>query len=46
MNRAPERLSVSIPRRNVLDRAAMRHLARLKNTLLGADERVVFRVVR
>lgn len=46
MHRAPQRLSVAIPRRNVLDRAAMRHLARLKNDLLGGEERVVFRVVQ
>lgn len=42
VNRAPERVSVSIPRANVLDRAAMRHLARQKNALLRGGERVVF----
>jgi hypothetical protein len=46
INRAPERVSVSIPRQNVLGRAAMRHLARQKNTLLGVGERVVFHVIQ
>jgi hypothetical protein len=46
LDRAPARVSVSIPTRQVLDRAAMRHLARMKNALLKAGERVVFRVVQ
>jgi hypothetical protein len=46
INRAPERISVSIPRSNVLDRAAMRHLARQKNALLGRAERLVFHVIQ
>jgi hypothetical protein len=32
-----ERVSVTIPRSNVLDRAAMRRLARLKNELVAGD---------
>lgn len=46
INRAPERVSVSIPRQNVLGRAAMRHLARQKNALLAVGERVVFHVIQ
>jgi hypothetical protein len=44
VNRAPERVSVSIPRSQVLDRTAMRHLARQKKALLKRGERVVLRV--
>jgi hypothetical protein len=40
INRAGERVSVSIPCRNVLDRQAMQGLARLKNTLLGGAKRL------
>jgi hypothetical protein len=46
LDRAPQRVSISIPRSHVLDRAAMRRLARLNNALLSAGERVVFRVVQ
>ena len=42
LNRAPQRVSVSIPRANVLDRAGMRQVARLKNALSRRSERVVF----
>jgi Domain of unknown function (DUF4365) len=46
LDRAPQRVSVSIPRANVLDRAGMKHLARLKNALLRGGERVVFHGVQ
>jgi Domain of unknown function (DUF4365) len=46
LNRAGERLSVAIPRGNVLDRTAMRQLAREKNVLLEEAGRIVFHVVQ
>jgi hypothetical protein len=45
VNRAAERVSVSIPRSNVLNAAAMQHLAGRKNALLQRGERVVFHVI-
>jgi hypothetical protein len=45
VNRAGERVSVSIPRGNVLDRQAMRHLARLKNTQWGGAKRLAIHVI-
>ena len=46
VNRAGERVSVAIPRENVLDRRAMRGLAREKNARLGAAGRLVFHVIQ
>ncbi len=46
IDRAAERISVAIPRSNVLNRAAMRHLAREKNRLVGGANRLVFHVVQ
>jgi hypothetical protein len=46
INRASRRVTVSIPRKNVLDHSAMRHLARQKNALLAGGEKVVFHVVQ
>jgi hypothetical protein len=46
IHRAGVRVSVSIPRSNVLDRSAMRNLAREKNVLLAEAGRVVFHVVQ
>jgi hypothetical protein len=40
VNRAGERVSVSIPRSNVLNHETMQGLARLKNTLLGEAKRL------
>jgi len=39
--RSAEWVSVSIPRSNVLDRRAMRHLARAKNALVRANQGVI-----
>ncbi|HKI31408.1 MAG TPA: DUF4365 domain-containing protein [Gemmataceae bacterium] len=44
--RCGERVSVSIPRGNVLDRNAMRYLAREKNRLRGEAERLAFNVIQ
>lgn len=41
VRRSPERVSVSIPRSNVLNREAMRDLARIKNTLWGTCRGVI-----
>jgi hypothetical protein len=46
LRQAGERVSVSIPRSNVLDRSAMQDLAREKNDLLAAAGRVVFHVAQ
>jgi hypothetical protein len=46
INRAPQRVSVSIPRSNVLDHAAMQQLARQKNALLKSGGEVVFHVIQ
>jgi hypothetical protein len=46
INRAAERVSVSIPRSNVLDREAMQHLAGLKNALLGGAKRLAIHVIQ
>jgi hypothetical protein len=42
INRVGELVSVSIPRSNLLNRQAMRILARTKNALLESDERIFF----
>jgi hypothetical protein len=46
IRRVAERLSVSIPRTNVLDRAAMRQLAREKNRLLEEAWRIDIHVIQ
>jgi hypothetical protein len=43
--RCGERVSVSIPQGNVLDRKAMRYLAREKNRLRGEVERFAYHVI-
>jgi hypothetical protein len=44
--RCPRRVSVSIPRENILNPKAMRYLARDKNRLRGEAERVAFHVIQ
>jgi hypothetical protein len=46
LGRCGERVSVSIPRSNVLDRRAMRNLAREKNRLQRGAERLAFDVIQ
>jgi hypothetical protein len=46
LRRAGERVSVTIPCSNVLDRPAMQQLAREKNVLLAEAGRVVFHVAQ
>lgn len=46
VNRAAQRVSVSIPRSNVLDRAGMQQLAQQKNALLKSGGKVVFHVIQ
>ena len=41
LQRAGERISVSIPTRNVLDRQVMKSLARVKNVLVKTSQGVI-----
>lgn len=46
IERAPKRVSVSIPCENILNTKGMRNLASLKNTLLRGAERRTFHVIQ